>query len=177
MRGSVRGDGRKPVPYRDVLAVVKQGLGCDFDRLHDLANQHMAIRQFLGHADIGDKTRYHYQTLVDNVSLLTPKLLGKVNQLAVESGHTVVGKSLASPCAGAVTRLSLKPMFIIPQTLICCGMRCAVCSAMQGAPPQNMMCRVFASGCICKNLCNYSTLYAACSYSLSMSTAFPSSAI
>ena len=28
-----------------VLAVVKQGLGCDFDRLHELANQHMAIRQ------------------------------------------------------------------------------------------------------------------------------------
>ena len=97
-----------------LMGVVKQGLGCDFDRLHDLANQHMALRQFLGHADIGDKKRYHYQTLVDNVSLLNPKLLGKVNQLIVESGHSVVGKNLASPCAGAVIRLSLKPMFIIP---------------------------------------------------------------
>ena len=83
-----------------VLAVVKQGLGCDFDRLHDLANQHMAIRQFLGHADIGDKTRYHYQTLVDNVSLLNPKLLGKVNQLVVECGHTVVGKKPGEPLRG-----------------------------------------------------------------------------
>ena len=83
-----------------VLAVVKQGLGCDFDRLHDLANQHMAIRQFLGHADIGDKTRYHYQTLVDNVSLLNPKLLGKVNQLVAECGHTVVGKKPGEPLRG-----------------------------------------------------------------------------
>ena len=83
-----------------VLAVVKQGLGCDFDRLHDLANQHMAIRQFLGHADIGDKTRYHYQTLIDNVSLLNPKLLGKVNQLVVECGHTVVGKKPGEPLRG-----------------------------------------------------------------------------
>ena len=83
-----------------VLAVVKQGLGCDFDRLHDLVNQHMALRQFLGHPDIGDKKRYHYQTLVDNVSLLTPKLLGKVNQLIVESGHTVVGKKPGEPLRG-----------------------------------------------------------------------------
>ena len=83
-----------------VLAVVKQGLGCDFDRLHELANQHMAIRQFLGHADIGDKRRYHYQTLVDNVNPLTPKLLGEVNQLIVESGHTVVGKKPGAPLRG-----------------------------------------------------------------------------
>ena len=96
----MRGDWGNPVPYRDVMGVVKQGLGCDFDRLHDLANQHMAIRQFLGHADIGDKTRYHYQTLVDNVSLLTPKLLGKVNQLIVQAGHTVVGKKPGAPLRG-----------------------------------------------------------------------------
>ena len=83
-----------------VLAVVKQGLGCDFDRLHELANQHIAIRQFLGHADTGDKRRYHYQTLVDNVNLLTPKLLGKINHLIVESGHTVMGKKPGEPLRG-----------------------------------------------------------------------------
>ena len=99
MRGSVRGDGRKPVPYRDVLGVVKQGLGCDFDRLLDLANHHTALRQFLGH-DIGDQKLYHYQTLVDNVSLLNPELLGKVNHLIVESGHTVVGKKPGEPLRG-----------------------------------------------------------------------------
>ena len=83
-----------------IMGVVKQGLGCDFDRLHELANQHMAIRRFLGHADIGDKKHYHYQTLVDNVSLLNPKLLGKVNQLIVESGHTAVGKKSGAPLRG-----------------------------------------------------------------------------
>ena len=64
MRGSVRGDGRKPVPYRDVLGLVKQGLGYDFDRLHDTVNQHMTLRQFLGHTD-SDKKRYHYPTDVN----------------------------------------------------------------------------------------------------------------
>ena len=95
----MRGDWGNPVPYRDVLAVVKQRLGYDFDRLHDTVNQHMTLRQFLDHTD-SDKKRYHYQTLVDNVSLLTPELLGKVNQLIVESGHTVVGKKPGEPLRG-----------------------------------------------------------------------------
>ena len=83
-----------------VMGVVKQGLSCDFDRLYDLANQHKTLRNFLGHTDC-DKKLYHYQTLVDNVSLLTPKLLGKVNQLIVESGHTVVGKKPGAPLRGS----------------------------------------------------------------------------
>ena len=82
-----------------VMGVVKQGLGCNFDRLHELANQHMAIRKFLGHVS-DDDYQYHYQTLVDNVSLLTPKLLGKVNQLVVQAGHTVVGKKPGAPLRG-----------------------------------------------------------------------------
>ena len=32
-----------------VLGVLKQGLGCDFDRLHELTNHHDTIRAFLGH--------------------------------------------------------------------------------------------------------------------------------
>ena len=41
---------------------------------------------------------YQYQTLVDNVSL--PEQLGKVNQLIVERGHTVVGKKPGEPLRG-----------------------------------------------------------------------------
>ena len=53
-----------------VLGVLKQGLSCDFDRLHDLANHHETVRAFLGHGDFGDKTYYEYQTVLDNVCLL-----------------------------------------------------------------------------------------------------------
>lgn len=58
-----------------VLGVAKQGLRCDFDRLHDLANHHATLRAFLGHGEFGDTTYYEYQTVVDNVRLLTPELL------------------------------------------------------------------------------------------------------
>ena len=82
-----------------VMSVVKQGLGCDFDWLHELVNEHKTLRKFLGHISEDDYL-YHYQTLVDNVSLLNPKLLGKVNQLIVECGHTVVGKKPGEPLRG-----------------------------------------------------------------------------
>ena len=75
-----------------VLGVLKQGLGCDFDRLHDLANHHETVRAFLGHGDFADKTYYEYQTVLDNVCLLTPELLSEVGRLVVESGHTVAKK-------------------------------------------------------------------------------------
>ncbi len=83
-----------------VLAVLKQGLGCDFDRLHDLANHHGKIREFLGHGDFADRTRYEYQTVVDNVSLLTPELLSAVGRLVVESGHKVAKKKPGEPLRG-----------------------------------------------------------------------------
>ena len=75
-----------------VMGVIKQGLGCDFDRLHELVNEHMTLRRFLGHADVWDDYRYGYQRLVDNVSLLRPELLVAVNDLVVESGHAVARK-------------------------------------------------------------------------------------
>ena len=99
-----------------VLGVLKQGLGCDFDRLHDLANHHQTIRSFLGHSDFGDETYYEYQTVVDNVSLLTPELLSAVGRLVVESGHKVAKKSLASHYAGGVTRSWSRPTCTTPPT-------------------------------------------------------------
>ena len=83
-----------------VMGVVKQGLGCDFDRLHELVNEHKTLRRFLGHSDVWDEHRYKYQTLVDNVSLLRPELLVEVNQLIVESGHAVAGKEPGAPLRG-----------------------------------------------------------------------------
>lgn len=111
-----------------VLGVLKQGLACDFDRLHELANQHRTVRAMLGHGDF-DVHEYQYQTVVDNVSLLTPELLRKVNRLVVETGHRVVKKSLAQRCAGGVTRSSRRPMSDTPPTWACSWTPCAAWSA------------------------------------------------
>ncbi len=74
-----------------VCGVVRLDLNIDYDRLHELVNQHNTLREMLGHG-VGDKEGYHYQTLKDNVSLLTVELLDKINQLVVNTGHVLVKK-------------------------------------------------------------------------------------
>jgi hypothetical protein len=46
----------------------------------------------LGHG-LFDPTSYHYQTLKDNVALLTPELLDKINQIVIDAGHELVKKT------------------------------------------------------------------------------------
>ncbi len=83
-----------------VMGVVMQGLGCDWDRLHELVNQHRTLRRFLGHGGVTDEEMYEYQTVVDNVCLLRPELLAEVGQLVVESGHAVARKKPGEPLRG-----------------------------------------------------------------------------
>ena len=75
-----------------VCGVLRLDLNADYDRLHELVNQHKTLREMLGHSLYDDDKKYAYQTLVDNVSLLTPELLDKLNQLIVEGGHILVKK-------------------------------------------------------------------------------------
>jgi transposase, IS5 family len=74
-----------------VCGVVRLDLNIDYDRLHELVNHHDTLRQMLGHG-VFDKAHYHFQTLKDNVSLLTPELLDQINQLVVGGGHVLVKK-------------------------------------------------------------------------------------
>ena len=74
-----------------VCGVVRLDLNIDYDRLHELVNQHNTLREMLGHGAFDDE-RYPFQTLKDNVSLLTPELLDKINQLVVGAGHVLVKK-------------------------------------------------------------------------------------
>jgi IS5 family transposase len=66
-------------------------LNIDYDHLLELVNHHDTLREMLGHGDF-DKSPYHFQTLKDNVSLLTPTLLDEINQLIVGAGHELVKK-------------------------------------------------------------------------------------
>jgi hypothetical protein len=50
----------------------------------------------LGHSLYDEDKEYAYQTLVDNVSLLTPELLDKLNQIIVEGGHALLKKGDAA---------------------------------------------------------------------------------
>ena len=73
-------------------------MGCDFDRLHDLPNHHhRTVRAMLAHGDFAEDSRHELQTVIDNVSFLTPELLSAVGRLVVDSGHAVAGKKPGGP--------------------------------------------------------------------------------
>lgn len=76
-----------------VMGVLRLNLNCDYDRLHNLVNNHKTIRQILGHGLIDDQQGYCLQTLKDNVSLLTPEILDKINQVVVRAGHDLIKKN------------------------------------------------------------------------------------
>jgi IS5 family transposase len=78
-----------------VLGVLRLGLNADYDRLHQLANEHKTIRQMLGHtgwAD-GEEDLYQLQTIKDNLRLFSPELLDRINREVVSAGHQLVKKS------------------------------------------------------------------------------------
>ena len=75
-----------------VLATLKQELGCDFDRLTFLVNHMDIVRQMLGFDNkMGGRVIFRRQTIIDNVSKLTPELLDEVNQVVVACGLQEVG--------------------------------------------------------------------------------------
>lgn len=82
-----------------VCGVLRLDLNIDYDRLHELVNQHVTIREMLGHGAF-DKESYNFQTLHDNVCLLTPELLDKINQVVVDAGHVVANKKLGEALRG-----------------------------------------------------------------------------
>jgi hypothetical protein len=82
-----------------VCGVVRLDLNIDYDRLHELVNQHLTLREMLGHGAF-DRADYHYQTLKDNVSLFTPELLDQINQLVVSNGHELVKKKESEALRG-----------------------------------------------------------------------------
>ncbi len=76
-----------------VLGVLRLGLNTDYDRIHDLANNHSTIRQMLGHSGGWDDTHeYSLQTVKDNLKLFTPEVLSQINHEVIKAGHTLVKK-------------------------------------------------------------------------------------
>ena len=75
-----------------VLGALRVNCNWDYDKLHNIANEHKTIREFLGHTIYDFDQTYGLQTLKDNISLLTPELLDKINQLIVHIGHSLFNK-------------------------------------------------------------------------------------
>jgi len=75
-----------------VLGTLRLICNWDYDKLKEIADNHRTLRQMLGHGFLDDEKTYPIQTLKDNLSLLTPEVLDRVNLVVVKGGHKLLGK-------------------------------------------------------------------------------------
>lgn len=78
-----------------VMSVLRSNLNWDFDRLCEMVNNHLTVRQMLGHGFFDTKT-YHLQTIKDNLALITPEILNEINEVIVDCGHKIIKKKTES---------------------------------------------------------------------------------
>lgn len=83
-----------------VLGVLRLGLGADYDRILELANEHKTLRKMLGHSDWVEENLYNLQTLKDNLRLFTPEILDRLNREIVRAGHQALKKNLEEGIIG-----------------------------------------------------------------------------
>ena len=70
-----------------VLGTLRLNCSWDYDKLHDIANNHQTVRQFLGHSHFEINQKYALQTLKDNIGLFTPEILEEIDQVVINTGH------------------------------------------------------------------------------------------
>ncbi len=100
---SSRNQGRPGMPLWNifVLGVLRLSLNIDYDRLEDLANNHIKIREMMGRGNIFEiDNDYPLQTIKDNVSLLTLETLNRINVIVVRAGHAFAGHIEDTPLRG-----------------------------------------------------------------------------
>jgi len=84
-----------------VLGTLRLNCNWDFDKVHEMANNHVKLRQMLGHSKADFDYKYALQTIRDNISLLTPEILDEINQVVVKAGHSIMTKKKDNDLKGS----------------------------------------------------------------------------
>ncbi len=77
-----------------VFAQVRLCLNTSYDALHNLANNHLMLRQISGiEMESGyQRIEFEYQNIYDNVSMLSDELITEINEVILRFGHSEVFK-------------------------------------------------------------------------------------
>ena len=91
--------GRNGMDLWKILVLGTLRLNCkwDYDKLQEIANNHVTLRRILGHGLLDMDARYPRQTLCDNIRWFTPEILDRINNVVVEAGHRVLGMAADAP--------------------------------------------------------------------------------
>jgi len=88
--------GREGLSHWQILALASVRMGCnlDYDKLQDLAEQHRTLRHMMGIGDWDEKTNLGWRRIHDNVCLVRPETIEKINQLVVAAGHELLPEAI-----------------------------------------------------------------------------------
>ena len=89
--------GREGLDYWAILVLAAVRLGCDYDydQLQDLADNHRQLRQIMGIGAWQDEEEsFTWRRIHDNVCLLKPDTIEKINHLIVEAGYTLTPEAV-----------------------------------------------------------------------------------
>ena len=73
-----------------VLGAVRLGCNLNYDRLQNLAEEHRSLRLIMGIGGWCDDQKFDWRCLQDNISLLSPETIERLNHLIVAEGHRLV---------------------------------------------------------------------------------------
>jgi hypothetical protein len=87
-------NGRPGMSYWKILVLGTLRLNCnwDFDKVKEIADNHITLRLMLGHSMEDEQSQYPLQTIRDNVALFTPEILERINKVVVDAGHNLIKK-------------------------------------------------------------------------------------
>jgi transposase, IS5 family len=88
--------GREGLSYWAILVLGSVRLGCnfDFDKLQDLAEQHRTLRLMMGIGDWDERVNFDWRRIRDNLALLQPSTLEKINHVVVAAGHELAPQAI-----------------------------------------------------------------------------------
>ncbi len=84
-----------------VLGLLRLNCNWNFDKLTEIADNHITLRLMSGHSLSGKLFRYALQTVKDNIVLFTPEILDEINQIVVKHGHKIIGKIPEAELSGS----------------------------------------------------------------------------
>ena len=81
--------GRKGLDYWEILVLAAVRLGCnfDYDQLQNLAEEHRALRHVMGLGDWEEQSHLDWRRIHDNLTMLRPETIEKINAMIVGEGH------------------------------------------------------------------------------------------
>jgi transposase, IS5 family len=84
--------GRPGLDYWSILVLAAVRLGCnlDYDRLQNLAEEHRSLRLIMGVGGWEDDISFDWRCLRDNITLLSPDTIERLNHRIVAEGHRLV---------------------------------------------------------------------------------------